>query len=162
LKWFCALTNRANPFRSETSSASSICSPERLLDGHAGIGTVLLVQVDAIGAEPPQAAFDRFGHPPGARAGMARVVVDGRDELRGDDHVVAMAAEGAAEVLLGSGSAVDVGRVEEVDSRVERSVDYGRALLLVDAHAEVVAAQSDQRDLERPQLARLHGCDATT
>src|SRR2546430_435687 len=30
LKWFCALTNRARPRFSETDSASSICSPEKL------------------------------------------------------------------------------------------------------------------------------------
>ena len=68
--------------------------------GTLGIGPVLLVQVDAVGAEAPQAAFDRFGDPPGAGAGVARVVVDRGDELGGDDDLVAPAGECFAEVLL--------------------------------------------------------------
>ena len=131
-------------------------SSERLLDRHVGIGPVLLVQIDAVGAEAPQAPFDRFGDPAAAGAGVARVVVDRGDELGGDDDLVAPAGERFAEVLLRAGPAVDVGGVEEVDPGVESGVDDSGAALLVDAHPEVVAAQPDQRDLERPHLSHLH------
>ena len=101
-----------------------------------------------LGAETPQAALDCCGHPPGTCAGVAGVVVDRRDELRRDEHLVATAAERTAEELLGARPAVDVGRVEEVDTGIEGSIDHRRALLLVDAHPEVVASEPDQRDLE--------------
>jgi hypothetical protein len=122
---------------------------------------VLLVQVDAVGAETPQAAFDRLGDPARARAGVARVVVDRGDELGGDDHLVAPAGERAAEVQLRAGAAVDVRGVEKVDADVEAGVDDGGAALLVDAHPEVVAPQPHQRDFERPDLAHLHPRELT-
>ena len=117
---------------------------------------MLLVEVDSVGAEAPQAAFDRLGDPAGAGAGVAGIVVDRGDELGGDDDLVAPAGERATQVLLRARPAVDVGRVEEVDPGVEGGMDDRGAALLVDAHPEVVAAQPDQADLERSELAHLH------
>ncbi len=112
---------------------------ERLLDRHVGIRPVLLVQVDAVGADDD---------PSHAGAGARWVVVDRGDELGRDDHLFAPAGERFAEVLLRARPAVHVGGVEEVDPGVEGGVDDRGAALLVDAHPEVVTAQADQGDLE--------------
>jgi len=47
------------------------------------------------------------------------------------------------EVLAATATSVDVGRVQERDSRVERGVHHGTSSLEVDAHAEVVATEPD-------------------
>src|SRR5439155_10126947 len=80
---------------------------EGLLDRHRGIGHVLLVEVDAVGAETPQAAIDRLAHPARARSRMLGVVVDGSCELGGHHHLVAVASERPAEQLLRARAAVD-------------------------------------------------------
>ena len=43
--------------------------------------------------------------------------------------------------------AVDVGGIEEVDAVVERAADYGFRTFIVPAPAEVVAPETDFRDL---------------
>ena len=84
---------------------------------------------------------------------------DGPDELGGEHYVLAPVAERGAEKLLGARAAVDVGGVEEVDPGVDRLIDDGLGLVLVDAHAEVVAAEADNGDLEAGAAERfvLHG-----
>jgi hypothetical protein len=54
--------------------------------------------------------------------------------------------------------AVHLGRVEVGDAGVQRGVHDGGGLLGVDAHAEVVAPQPDDRQLRatQAQLALLH------
>ena len=58
------------------------------------------------------------------------------------------AAQGATQELLAVGAAVDVGGVEEGDAGVEGAVDDRSGRVVVDAAAEVVAAETDDRDLE--------------
>ena len=129
---------------------------ERLVDRYGGIGHVLLVQVDVVGAQTAQAAVDGLAHPARARSRVQGIVVDRRRELGGHHHLVAAAAECPAEQLLGARAAVDVGGVEEVDPRVEGGVHDGGGPLLVATHPEVVAPEPDHADLERPELAHLH------
>ena len=57
-----------------------------------------------------------------------------------------LGAEGLAQVLLGEALAVDVGGVEQRDAGVERGVDDRQGLVCVDATAEVVAPEADDRD----------------
>src|SRR5690606_15089763 len=80
-------------------------------------------------------------------------------ELRRDDGLVAAFAEGAAEELLGTAGAVDIGRVEKVDADVERLVHDGLGLFVGDPPAEVVAADPDGGDLQArvAQVAVVHG-----
>ena len=53
-------------------------------------------------------------------------------------------------------AAVDVGRVEEGDAGVESGVHHRGRLVVVDAPSEVVAAEADDRDVERADLASSH------
>ena len=108
-------------------------------------------QLDAIGAEPAEAfvalAAERLGPAVGDHLGA--FVVDAA--LRGDHHLVAAAAERAAdEVFALAVRAVDVGRVEMIDADVEALLDGGDAVGLGGAerrHAgDRPAAERDRRN----------------
>ena len=77
-------------------------------------------------------------------------------ELGGEDDVLAARTQRAAQELLALAVAVDVSRVEECDSRIQRGMDDGRRGGGVDAATEVVAAESDDRDSQGADGARLH------
>jgi hypothetical protein len=90
---------------------------------------------------------------------MARTVPEVVAELRRQHDLVAPAGERAADDLLAAAAvAVHVCRVEEGDADVERRVDHGVRGRLVDAAAEVVAAEPDHGHLEvgAAQAARAH------
>ena len=106
------------PARTSSSSATSVSS-----NGVAVVGEVQLVQVDAVGAEPPQAVFARARLMYAARRAALALLVDRSAELRRDQRLVAPRAERAAEELLAQRAAVDVGGVEQRDAGVERGVD---------------------------------------
>ena len=73
----------------------------------------------------------------------------GHGELGGQHHLVALALQGDAHHLLGLAlAAVDVGGVEEGDAVLDGGVDHRVGGGLVDAHAEVVAAEADLTDLQ--------------
>ena len=84
-----------------------------------------------------------------ARAAVRRRVVGHRvAELRGEHDAVATPLERLAEqVLAAAAVAVDVRGVEERDAHLERGVHDRARALLVDARAEVVAAEPDDRDV---------------
>ncbi len=129
---------------------------ERLLERRDAVVAVVLVEVDPFGAQTPERGLDRPAH----RLGRAAVVVA---ELRGQHHALSPAFEDLAEVLLALPVTVDVGRVEEGHARVERRLDDGARARAVDAPAEVVAAEADDRDL-RPVAAEApdpHAADCT-
>ena len=117
---------------------------------------MLLVEVYVVCPQPAKAPLHRLRDPAGARAAVLGVMVDRGRELGGDHDLVTKAGEHLAQVLLRTGLAVDVSGVEEGDARVERGVDHGLGPVLIAARPEVVAAQPDQADVERSQLARLH------
>src|SRR5690606_6896576 len=85
-------------------------------------------------------------------------------DLRGDDRLVTSPAQRLSEQPLAQAvfGAVDVGRVEEGDPRVEgRPHDFGRTILRLRARAgatQVVAPEADDRYSQRrgSQGARLH------
>ena len=69
-------------------------------------------------------------------------------ELRREHDPVAPALEHLPEQRLAAAAvAVDVGGVEQGHADVERGVDDGARAFFVHARAEVVAAESDDRDL---------------
>ena len=113
-----------------------------------------LVQVHVVGPEPAQAVLQGLFHV--RRRRPFSVVVQGAAELGADDHLWAAFADRPAEVLLAAGASVDIGGVEEVDAGIERRRNYLRARRLVQSAPEVVAAEADQRDVERPDLAYWH------
>src|SRR5215207_11066810 len=70
----------------------------------------------------------------------------------------ALAEDLAEEALRAAALAIDVGGVEERDAEVERLVDDLAGRLEVDAAAEVVAAETDERHpkARRSEIALLH------
>jgi uncharacterized protein (DUF2336 family) len=83
-----------------------------------------LVQVDVIGAQTPERVLDRAHDPLARAAAVVGLVVHRHEELRGEDEIVAAALERLADDLFRYATGVDVGRVLEVDARVERLVDF--------------------------------------
>ncbi|GAB2524546.1 hypothetical protein HNR10_004733 [Nocardiopsis aegyptia] len=67
-----------------------------LLHGDGGVGDVLVVAVDAVGPQTPEAGVAGLAHVGGVAAhpgGLAGRVVEGAAELRGQDHLVAAEAD---------------------------------------------------------------------
>jgi hypothetical protein len=69
-------------------------------------------------------------------------------ELGGQHHPVAAAVEALADEALALAVPVDVGGVEEGDSRVERRVDDALGRGAVQAAPEVVGAEADAGNLD--------------
>src|SRR5207302_689464 len=121
-----------------------------------GVGLVDLVQVDGVDAEAPG-------------AGPAPLLDDGRDgqhreHLGGDERLVPSSLEGATNGPLRLAEAVDLGRVDERDTEVERPVDDLDGVLLEVLLAvpplhrsELPAAQPDGRDPDSTDLYVAHG-----
>ncbi len=150
---------------------------QRLLRRYRRVGVVDLVEIDAIGAEPTQALLDTEldRSPAGADALVHRRVARWTvavhpvqpgaapaADLGGDHDVVAPAGQGPAEEDLGL--AVDVSGVEQRDPGIERGVhDVTRRRLVhrrPEPRPERVAAETDDRDLERADRAGLHDVTA--
>ena len=114
--------------------------PRGLLDGHARVEPVVVVDVDPVGAEPGQARFARGGDVLGAAVEGLPAFGRPRGELGPEHHLVTPAPDGLAEQPLvvpepavrlarhRRGRAVDVGSVEEVDAEVDRRADGGDRL----------------------------------
>ncbi len=87
---------------------------DRLLDRHAPVQPVLVVEVDVIDAEPPQRRLAGMANVLGpAVDGEAAVpVTGGEPELGGDDDLVATALHRPPDQFLVGVGAVDVGGVE--------------------------------------------------
>ncbi len=100
------------------------------------------VDVDVVGAQPPQAGVD-LGHDrlAGQAAAVGAAGAHGVADLGGDDDVVAVRVvlQGAAEDLLAGAVGVHVRGVEEVDARFEGVLDQGPAGFLVEGPDGVAA-----------------------
>ena len=95
---------------------------ERLVDVGVRVGAMQLVEVDPVGAEPPQRVLDLVDDPAARGAAAVGVVAHRHPELRRQHDVVAAAAgECLADDLLRLAGGVDVGGVDEVDAGVERA-----------------------------------------
>jgi len=128
------------------------------LDGHRRVDAVLVVEVDAVDAEPPEATLAR-------RPKICRVASDSPDvrrdaELGGHLHLLLRRAmECLADEDLVGVRAVGVGGVEEGDpgrdgvAEQRHHVGLGLALAVRRRHAH--AAQALRRDLQ-PLRAQLH------
>jgi hypothetical protein len=89
-----------------------------------GIGTVHLVEVDVIGAEPAETVLGRLGDPPAGAPAPVGVVPHRQAELGGQDDLVSAPLDGLAHDGLGLTRRVHVGRVDEVDAGVEGGLDH--------------------------------------
>ena len=125
-----------------------------LLDRHLRVDAGRPVDVDVLGAQPPQRVGERSSAPPpGARRcrpSRRRRVAQGA-ELDADAHAVAAAPrERLADEQLVVAHPVEVAGVEQRDAGVQRGVDGGDALAPVGRPVEVGhahAAEAERRDL---------------
>src|SRR5690606_15757345 len=113
-----------------------------------------LEQVDIYDVEPPQTGIDRTLNVRGGRG--CGCVAHRLAELRCDDCLMPPAAQRATEVFLARSGRVPVGRIEEIDPRVERGVHHALRLRCIEARPEVVAPQTDDGHRERSDVACLH------
>src|SRR3954454_6614238 len=137
---------------------------DRLFDGRVRVDAVLVVEVDVVGAEPLERAFDRGLHIVGAAvddAGTAARVGD-ETELRRHDDVVAPAPDGLADNFLAVEGAVDLGGVDVGDPEVQRPVNGADRLRVIEPPAGGVDAghghgsQTDAGDIKPAQRYMLH------
>ena len=104
---------------------------QRLVDVGVDGRPVDLVQVDPVGAQPPQRVLHLADDPAPRAALLVRVGAHRAVELGGQDDVVAATGERLADDLLRLALAVHVGGVDEVDPGVERGVDDADRLLVI-------------------------------
>ena len=96
---------------------------QRFLDRRQRIEAVQLIQVDVVGAQPTQTAFDRANEVVARRADVVRSRAGSEGALGRDEHPIAPALDRLAEDLFGQAGGVDVRRVEHRQARVEADVD---------------------------------------
>ena len=121
-----------------------------LLDRGHRVRDVLLVQVDVVGAQPAQRLGDRTPDVGAAALGAGRRPVPHvhalATELRGQHDLVTARAEDLAQGALGSSApAICVRGVEQGDPGVDGRVHHRARPVHVEAAAEVVAAEPDDR-----------------
>ena len=101
--------------------------PDGFLDGHLRVNPVLVIEINFIDAQPPQAGVaaraDVFG--PAVHAEKIAAVVTHVAKFRGQDHLVAAVFDGASDQPLVFAAAVHVRRVEQGHADVQRAVDGG-------------------------------------
>ena len=158
-------TKAAVPMRVAVSSAADTCGAEKfeqpiartlpsrhqiveraqgLLDRRVRIGTVDLIEVDPVGAQPLQARLDGAGMIVAPRCVARSALPIGMPNLVASTTCLAALADRLAEERLGVAVAVDVGGVEQRHAEVERAVHDGAGAGDVWMRpAEVVAAEPD-------------------
>ena len=114
-----------------------------------------------VGVESAQTVLDRSYEPPPGPAPMVRVGAHRDERLRREDDLVASVGQRPSDHLLALAHAVGVGRVDEVDARIERPVDHRHALVVVgvahraEHHGAEAVLRNDHPGLtERPGLHR--------
>ena len=134
-----------------------------VLDRDAGVNAVLVVQVDAVRAQPPEGAFGSdtdvrraaVEHP-----GAAAPVRDAA-EFGGQDDLVAAAPDGPADEFLVGERPVALGGIDKGDPELQRPVDGADGLGVIGARAGIGGrhphgAQTDAGDIQSPQLDMPH------
>ncbi len=137
--------------------------PDGVLDGHVRIDPVLVVEVDGLDPQPPEAGLagflDIFRTAVDAELAVGRALVA---ELGGDHRLVPVAVgQRPAEQLLVGAQAIHVGGVQEVGAPIQRLAHGGDGFGLVDGPVERShghAAETQGRDFQplAAELAHLH------
>ena len=91
-----------------------------LLDRDVGVDPVEVVEVDGVDSQPLEAAFDRAAGVVGAPVRAHPAVGELESELRRDDDVVPPTLQDLAEEAFVVADAVDLRRVEQVETLVDR------------------------------------------
>jgi hypothetical protein len=141
-------------------------SSDGLLDLDVGIDTVLVVEVDVVGAQASQRTLDRAADVVGRAVERAeRGQVAGRrrvhpaSELRRDHILVPVTLDRASDQFLVGQGSVQLRGVDEVDPELERPLDRRDRLVLVGRAVErghAHASESEGRDLQIRKFAPLH------
>src|SRR5690606_40396710 len=136
-----------------------------VLDRNGRINPVLIDEVDTVGAQAAQAAFDRLTDALGPAVhlpGHLLAALEAEAELGGEHDLVASPFESPTDQFLVDERTVDLRGVEKGAAKLDRAMDRGDRLGLVGravglAHAH--AAESDARDLQAlaPESALAHG-----
>jgi hypothetical protein len=131
-----------------------------LLDVGVGARPVDLVEIDPVGAQPPQRVLDLADDPAPRAALLVGIRAHRAVEFRGEDDVVAAAGERLADDLLGLALRVDVGGVDEGDPGVQRGVDDADRLVVVGvapgAEHHRAEAQLANRNAGAPEQVVFH------
>ena len=138
---------------------------DRLLNRRVGVDAVLVVEVDVVDTQPEQRAVAGLAHVlgpavDGAPGRIVRVTHDA--ELGGDDRLVAVPGQRLADEQLVGVRPVHVGGVEEGDPELERTVDGGGGLVVVDrpvevGHPHAAEALAGDRETLGPERDRFDG-----
>src|SRR5262249_25860117 len=123
---------------------------EGLLERRVLVVAVNLVEIDPIGAQPPEPLLHLQEDVPTRRAAV-EYAARARHEYLGRDHCfLASALECLADDLLGLAHAVAVGGVDEGDTLVESATNDANAVgvILVAPATEGHGAEAEARDLE--------------
>jgi hypothetical protein len=104
---------------------------QRLLDIGVGCRPVDLVEVDVIGLQPAQRTLHGTGDPAARIALLVRIVAHRSMHLGGQHHMLAPALQRLADDLLGLAAAIPVGRIDEIDTGIQRLVDHPDPLVMI-------------------------------
>src|SRR5262249_9205499 len=122
-----------------------------------GVEPVKLIEVDVVGAEPPEARLDGLDEMEARAAHVVRARSDAERPLRGDDDLIAAALDRLTQDLFGHAVGVDVGRVEHGQAPLEAdTAERGAPGAAAGAPrleefvpaAEGAGAETEDRDLE--------------
>src|SRR5205085_8739239 len=130
------------------------------------IDPMLVIEVDAIKTEPAQTRFARLLHVLRFAANSAktrRVWIAQDSELRRDDNAMAFAANSASEQLLIRVRTINVGGIEESNSKVDRAVDRGERFRIVAVaikfrHAHAAESDRGNNRSAASKFFLFHGC----
>src|SRR5437868_1238182 len=105
---------------------------DRVLDRHARVDAVLVVEVDRVDPQPLQAGLAGLLHIVGAAVdAVSAAGLAGLAEFGGDDDIVRPAFEGAAEQLLIVAPAIHIRAVEMINAELDRALEQGLGGLVV-------------------------------
>ena len=135
---------RRQPERADLAGPDQVAEhPQGLLDVHRPVRPVDLVEVEVVGAEPPQARLDGPGQVQPRVPAAVEALLEREVPLAGEDHLVTSVLERLSDDHLRLARGVHVRGVDQVDPVVESH--------LHDAGALVVVGVAGRAEHHRPQ-----------
>ncbi len=122
---------------------------QRLVDGDIGLGAVNLVEVDIVGLQAAQRGVALLDDVTAVIPGGEQVVIVHAPVNFGGQHdpvALAVALERLADNGLAGSPAVNIGRIQKVDTGFERAVDDGKRIFFGSRPAKVHTSQTQRAD----------------